>query len=197
MIIKKVQNKPIYLILDMYQVYVWDIHIYGVYHVYSMYILCIYRPGCDIPVIYSRNIHGIYHMAYTMYIHISLLWYIIHVQSMYMVYTEYICGIYWAYTQSIYIVYTGIYQVYTKYIPSMSNWKAWKRWKTLSEGQLSVDLGLCCHRVTFNLTINLYHDAWLMFDWSSVQCHERSNLRNQSRYKINRNKFLDNSELDS
>jgi hypothetical protein len=61
----------------------------------------------------------------------------------------------------------------------------------------TTDLGLHCHRVTFNLAIKLYHDTWLMSDWSSVQCHKHSNLRNQSRCEIKRNKILNISERNS
>jgi hypothetical protein len=70
-------------------------------------------------------------------------------------------------------------------------------WQARTWVKVSVDLGLCCHRVTFILAINLYHEAWLMSDWSSVQCHKHSNLRNWSGYEINRNKILNFSELNS
>ncbi len=135
-------------------------------------------------------------MVYTMYIHIFKLFlrYTMHVLSIYIVYTEYIHSIYSTYTQSICMVYIRIYQVYTKYITSTSHQKAWRCWKVLkgqcgswsvlSQGYIQLDN----HLVSWCLI-----HAWLIISPRSKCC----NLRTQSRYEINRNKFLDYSELNS
>ncbi len=117
---------------------------YGIYinMEYTLHIQCIYYVYTGQDVIYQlyiRNIHGIYHMVYTMYkhvycydIHIIQLKYMYrvytwYIQSIYMVYTEYKHNIYWAYTWCILSTYTEyihsiywyipcLYWVYTKYI---------------------------------------------------------------------------------
>ncbi len=146
---------------------------------------------------YTWNIPCMY-MVYTGYIQCRF-WYTIYIQWIYMVYTAwYIPSIYQVYTlciQCIYQVYTfdniSICNVYTLHIHCICG-ESERPWV-----KISVDLGLCCHRVTLQLTINLYHDTWLMSDWSSVWCLKHSNLRNQSTDEMNRNKILNFSELIS
>ncbi len=130
---------------------------------------------------YSRYIPGIYVAYTTWYIPCIYTFYFMHVLSIYIVYTEYIHSIYSTYTQSICMVYTRIYQVYTKYITSTSHQKVWRCWKVLkgqcgpwsvlSQGYIQLD----------------NHLVW----WCLIQS------RTQSRYEINRNKFLDYSEVNS
>ncbi len=171
-----VQNKPINVLPRIYLPYVGGLHNTGIYHVYPMYIPCIFQSGSNMAMKYQEYslyiLDGIYFCIfprYTVYIH-----------CIYWVYTLYILSIYTGY---IHIVHNGIYQDYTKYIPCTSNQKAWRRWTSssldLRSGTVSVDLDLCCHWVTFNVTINLHHDDWLMSDGSLVQDHRHSNLRNQ------------------
>ncbi len=154
-------------------------HIPSLYHVYIMY-FHVYTGQIVIYQLYTRNIHGMYSMVYTMYI--ILIWYRIHVQSIYRVYTECIHNIYWAYTRSIYIIYTSIYQVHTTYIPSTSNKKAWRRWKTSSldlRWDWSVWILVCAViglHSTWQSTCIIMPD---LSDWSSVQCHKHSNLKTQ------------------
>jgi hypothetical protein len=118
------ENNKRYMLYQLHiQVYVSNKHdIYHVWMEYAMYLPCIYYVYTAQVVIYqlyTRNKFGIYHMVYTMYLHIIFIWYTIHVQSINLVYTEYLHSIYQA------------YQVYTKYILSTSKQKAWWHWMTL------------------------------------------------------------------
>ena len=136
-----------------------------------MYIPWKYQSGWDIPVIYQ---------TYSLYIQhgISLV-YTINIKWIYFVYPLYISGIYYGYAWNIIGIYLYI-RVYTWYIHSILC-------------VYTPPCGWCCgggfhqkHRQShthiawtshnFNLTINLYHDAWLMSDWSSVQYHTLRNL---------------------
>ncbi len=75
--IKRYRTNP--FVLD--QVYTrWYMYDNYIYMEYTMYILCIhyvytglYTGQGVIHQLYTRNIHGIYHMVHTMYIHILLL----------------------------------------------------------------------------------------------------------------------------
>ena len=88
---------------------------------------------------------------------------------MYRVYTEYILCIYCVYTEHVYTVYKYYILVYTRFIPSIYQVHPIRKHEGADRSwKVSVDLGLCCHRVTFNLTINLYHDAWLKPDWCLI-----------------------------
>jgi hypothetical protein len=57
--------------LRTYRPYWWRLHMSVIYHVYTMYIPCIYQSSCDIPVIYQEyslcRPHAIHH-ANTYYI---------------------------------------------------------------------------------------------------------------------------------
>ena len=60
---KRVQNKPMMYLLGIYRTYWSGQHIHFIYHVYTMYIPCIYLHGSDIPVIYNESslyiLHGL------------------------------------------------------------------------------------------------------------------------------------------
>ncbi len=98
-------------LLGIYRAYWWGRHITGMYHVYTMFIACIYRSGSDIPVMYQENSLNILHglsFVYTLYL-----------PSIYIVYPQYIQCIYLVYINRIFFRYTmymfGIYIVYTCY----------------------------------------------------------------------------------
>ncbi len=119
----------------------------GTYNVFTWYIPCIYRSGCDIPCIYQEYTwyipRGIYHV-YT--------WYIPCILCIFLVYTKYIHNI--------------CLSMLMNDIPSTSDHKAWRHWKTSLK--ISVDLGLCCHRVTFTLIINCnMMPDWCLYDHQS------------------------------
>jgi hypothetical protein len=69
----QVQNKIIRYLLGIYLPYWPGLHITGIYHVNTRYVLCIYCSGCNIPVIYHIP-YGIYHV-YTVYIPVIFILY--------------------------------------------------------------------------------------------------------------------------
>ena len=78
-----------------------------IYHVYNMYIPCIYLSVCDIPVIYQAYSWYILHCLYFVYTSDILYIYMVYTLDMY-VYTWYIHSIYFVYKlyiHDIYIVY--------------------------------------------------------------------------------------------
>ena len=124
-IIKRVQNKPVWYRLGISKRYAWGLHIQWIFIVYTMYIHGIYS---DVFILKEYTlINSIYNDVY------------------------------------IYIVYVQDIQCITCAYTPPSGWccgggqGAERPWV-----KVSVDLGLCCHRVAFNLAIKLYHDAWLM-----------------------------------
>ncbi len=94
-------------LLGIYRTYHSGRHVNAIYHVYTMYMPCIYRSGSDIPVIYQ-------YQEYSLYILHGYPQYIRCIHSIYSVYLLYILGIY-----SIFLGYTmyiyGIYIVYAQY----------------------------------------------------------------------------------
>ncbi len=107
--------------------------------------------------------------------------------------------LYTKYIPHIYLVWyiPGIYQVYTWYIPGWDLQNIFQVDSTIAsmcgclQGCDGCGLSLCCHRVTLNLTIILYHDAWLMPDWSP------DNIISTATYEILWNKIVHYSELNS
>ncbi len=65
-----------------------------IYHVYTLYIPCIYQSVCDILVIYQAYSLYILHCLYFVYTSDILCIYIVYILSIYHVYTLYIHGIY-------------------------------------------------------------------------------------------------------
>ena len=86
--------------------YIWMRTPYGwnipcIYHVYTMYIPCIYQSGCDIPVIYQTYSLYLLHclsFVYTLHIQYICIVYPMYIPGICIVYLKYIPGIYSGYT---------------------------------------------------------------------------------------------------
>ena len=108
--IKKVQNKPIYVLLCIYRPYGWHLHMDLMHQVYTMYIPRTYHSRF---FWYTSYISGIFFVYTSRYILSIYFVYTIHMYSIFCVYTMYI-PIYMVYTwyiHCIYMVYSILHPV--------------------------------------------------------------------------------------